>query len=317
MSGDRAEGAVVPSGEGVAIVTVAHESRAVLERFLGTVEVHLPEAQVIVVDCASSDGSAEAARGWGRGRATVLEPGTNLGYGRAANLGLEAVEQPVTVVANPDLELLDGSLARLAAEAMRPGAPERILAPRVLNADGSLQDSVHPEPGSPSTLLAALVPPAALPRPLRAAVEPWRGRRARAVAWAVGCCLVARTETLRRLGPFDQRIFLYAEDTELGLRAGDQGVQTWFWPHARVRHHQAHSTAATFGGENIELLARQRRAVVQERLGGARRRLDDWVQLLTFADRIALKALLRRPHARERAQLRALWRARREPPRLA
>lgn len=303
------------SGEGVAIVTVAHDSRAELERFLETVAAHLPEAQVIVVDCASSDGSADAAREWGRGRATVLEPGTNLGYGRGINLGLEAVEQPVTVVANPDLELLDGSLAAMAAEAMRP--PERILAPRVLNADGSLQDSVHPQPGSPFTLLAALVPPAAMPRRLRAAVEPWRGGRARRVAWAVGCCLVARTETLRRLGPFDQRIFLYAEDTELGLRAGDQGVQTWFWPHARVRHHQAHSTAATFGGESIELLARQRRAVVQERLGGARRRLDDWVQLLTFADRIALKALLRHPHARERAQLGALWRARGEPPRLA
>lgn len=275
------------SGEGVAIVTVAHDSRAELERFLGTVEAHLPEAQVIVVDCASSDGSASAARAWGRGRATVIEAGTNLGYGRGTNLGLEAVEQPVTVVANPDLELLDGSLAAMATEAMRP--PERILAPRVLNADDSLQDSVHPRPGSTAALLAALIPPAAMPRRLRAAVEPWRGDRARPVAWAVGCCLVARTETLRRLGPFDQRIFLFAEDTELGLRAGDQGVQTWFWPHARVRHHQAHSTATAFGGESIELLARQRRAVVLERLGGARRRLDDWVQLLTFADRIALK----------------------------
>jgi len=303
------------SARGVAIVTVTHDSRTELERFLGTVEEHMPHAQVVVVDCASSDDSAGAARAWAGGRATVLEPGANLGYGRGINLGLGAVDQPVTVVANPDLELLDDSLARMAAEATLP--PERILAPRVLNNDDTLQDSAHPAPVSAATVLGALVPPAALPRSLRPALEPWRGRRPRLVAWAVGCCLVARTETLRRLGPFDPRIFLYAEDTELGLRASEHGVQTWFCPDTCVRHHQAHASLTAFGGEHFELLARQRRAVVQERLGGARRRVDDWLQLLTFADRIALKALLRRPRVRERAQLEALWRARRRPPRLS
>ncbi len=302
-------------GRGVAIVTVTHDSRAELDRFLATVAEHLPEAHVVVVDCASSDGSAEVAHAWAEGRATVLEPGINLGYGRAVNLGLEAVRAPVTVVANPDLELLDHGLARLADEALRP--PERILAPRVLNADDTLQDSVHPAPAAAAALLTALIPPAVLPKRLRAAVEPWRADRPRPVAWAVGCCLLARTETLRRLGPFDERIFLYAEDTELGLRAREQGVRTWLHPSARVRHHQAHSSAAAFGGENFELLAGQRRAVVQERLGRARRVLDDWVQLLTFADRIALRALSRRPHARERAQFIALWRALRRPPRLS
>jgi hypothetical protein len=51
---------------------------------------------------------------------------------------------------------------------------------------------------------------------------------------------------------------------------------------------------------------------VEERLGRRRRRLDDWAQLATFADRIALKALLRRPRERERARLAALRAVRRE-----
>ena len=126
------------------------------------------------------------------------------------------------------------------------------------------------------------------------------------VSWAVGCCLAARTETLRRLGPFDERIFLYAEDLELGLRAHDMGIRTWWWPHARVVHHEAHTAGAAFGGEPIDLLARQRHAVVAERRGERAARWDARIQALTLADRILLKALLRRSTERERRQLAAL-----------
>jgi N-acetylglucosaminyl-diphospho-decaprenol L-rhamnosyltransferase len=162
----------------------------------------------------------------------------------------------------------------------------------------------------------ALIPPAALPGPLRTALDPWRAHGSRRVGWAVGACLVARTETLRRLGPFDERIFLFAEDLDLGLRAGAEGVETVFRPDARVEHLDAHSTAPTFGGEPFELLARQRRAVIGERLGEAAARRDHWIWMLTFASRITLKTLTGRSSARERRQLAAQRRAAQAPARL-
>jgi GT2 family glycosyltransferase len=122
----------------------------------------------------------------------------------------------------------------------------------------------------------------------------------------VGACLVARTEVFRRLGPFDERAFIYGEDMDLGLRARDAGVETWFHPEARVLHVRAHATDRAFGGEAFELLARRRAEVVRERRGRTLQRLDTLSQALTFAGRIAIKALLRRPNERERAQLRAL-----------
>jgi N-acetylglucosaminyl-diphospho-decaprenol L-rhamnosyltransferase len=131
------------------------------------------------------------------------------------------------------------------------------------------------------------------------------------VGWAVGCALVARTETLRRLGPFDERIFLYGEDLELGLRAAEAAVQTWFWPAARVLHHRAHASAAVFGGEPFELLASARDEVVSQRLGARRAKIDRGAQALTFASRLFLKRALGRPAGRERRQLEALRRARR------
>jgi glycosyltransferase involved in cell wall biosynthesis/GT2 family glycosyltransferase len=298
-------------GAGVALVTVLHDSEAEVRALLASVDRHLPGARVIAADSGSSDAGLEAVRDW-REDARVLDLGQNVGFGRASNAALEAVEEPVTVLINPDAELLDSSLAELAAEVLREDRPERILAPLVMHPDGPREDSAHPEPGSPPELLRALLPTAALPRLLRAPIEPWRANGPRRVGWAVGCCLVARTDTLRRLGPFDDRAFLYAEDLDLGLRATDAGVETWFWPAGRVLHRRAHSSSRVFGGEPFDLLALRRREVVRRWRGVRRQRTDDGAQALTFATRLALKRALGGSARREREQLAALRRARRE-----
>jgi N-acetylglucosaminyl-diphospho-decaprenol L-rhamnosyltransferase len=294
-------------GAGLALVTVLHDSEPELARLLGSLERHLPDAQLVVVDSGSSDGGVELARGWRAGRGDVVVLGENQGFGRGVAAGLPVVREPVTALVNPDVELLDASLAALAGEALR--GPARLLVPEVLRPDGTREDNAQREPGSAGLLAHALLPGSALPPALAAAVEPWRARGPRRAGWPVASCLVARTETLRRLGPFDQRVFMYAEDLDLGLRAADEGVETWFWPAARVRHGGAHASRAAFGGEPVDLLARRRREVVRERRGPGRARRDDLLQLLTFADRLALKRLTGRNADRERRQLSALLRA--------
>jgi GT2 family glycosyltransferase len=203
------------------------------------------------------------------------------------------------------VELLDDSLAKLAAEAARH--PDRILAPLIMRPDGTRQDSVHPLPGSPPVIARA-----AAPAPIGgASVDPWRGNRATRVGWAVGAALAARTETFRKLGPFDPKAFMYAEDLDLCLRAAENHVETWFWPYARVLHHEAHASARAFDGEPFDMLAERRRDVLEERLGRSMRKRDDLIQAATFANRIAMKTLLGKPALRERSQLRALLKARR------
>jgi N-acetylglucosaminyl-diphospho-decaprenol L-rhamnosyltransferase len=298
-------------GTGIALVTVLHDSEPELRALLASVDRHLPGARVIAADSGSTDGGPAAVRAWRRD-AHLIEIGENVGFGRASNAALAAVEEPVTVLINPDAELLDDSLAELAAEVLREDRPERILAPLVMHPDGPREDSAHPEPGSPPELLRALVPAVALPRPLRVPIEPWRADGPRRVGWAVGCCLVARTDTLRRLGPFDDRAFLYAEDLDLGLRATDAGVETWFWPAGRVLHRRAHSSSRAFADEPFDLLATRRREVVRRWRGERRQRTDDGAQALTFATRLALKKALGGSGRREREQLAALLRARRE-----
>ena len=281
----------------LALLTVTHDSRPELGALLRSVDEHLPGAAVIVVDSGSTDGSAAAARDW-PGGARVVELGENVGFGRANNAGLAHVTEPVTVLANPDVELLDGSLRALAAEVA--AGPDRLLAPAVLLPDGSLQDSVQLDPRSPLRLAQAFLPGRVLP----AAVQPWKASAPRRVGWAVGCCVAARTETLRALGPFDEATFLYGEDMELGLRAAERGIETWFWPHARVLHRRAHSTGRAFGGEPHDLLARRRFEVVERTRGRRAALLDAAVLAATHATRAPFSR-------RDRRHLGATLRARR------
>jgi GT2 family glycosyltransferase len=287
----------------LALVTVTHNSEAELEALLASVQRFVPGVQVVVVDNASVDASVEVAQ---RAGAETIALEENLGFGRGCNRGVAQVERPVTALVNPDVELLDESLLAIGWEALRGDAPERLLAPLVLSPDGSRQDTVHPAPASPAELVFSLLPPALLPGELGVALAPWRSRRPRPVGWAVGCALVARTAALRHLGPFDERIFMYGEDLELGMRAGTEGIRTWFWPCARVLHHQAHSSVREFGGEPIEHQAQARHDAVFWCLGPRAAAVDAASQRLTFASRMALKRALRRPAGRERRQLDAL-----------
>jgi GT2 family glycosyltransferase len=288
----------------LAVVTVIHDSEAELATLLDSLARHLPEARAVVVDSGSSDGGPALARE--RGAELVELPG-NLGFGAGCNAGLERVTEPVTALVNPDVELLDGGLARLAREA---AGRDALLAPRLLNADGSVQDSAHPLPGRLDGLVPALLPRPLLPGRLRRRYEPWRSDTPRPVGWAVAACLVATTDLLRRLGPFDPDAFLFYEDMDLCLRARRAGVPTLLRPDVAVRHLGGASTERALAGQDLDLRARRRREVVAGE-GRVRLALDDAAEGLTFATRAASRTLTGRGGELERARLRALRRARR------
>jgi N-acetylglucosaminyl-diphospho-decaprenol L-rhamnosyltransferase len=283
------------------VVVVLHDSAADLRLLLASIDRHLVDhPQVVCVDSGSTDDGPEVARAWG---AEVVVLDGNPGFGAANDAGVALAAHEVTVLLNPDIELLDGGLARLAALAATRDA---LLVPRLLDPDGSVQRSAHPAPGTVSALLPAVVHPRALPRPLRERADPWRAERPRRVGWAIAAAVAADTATLRRLGPFDPAPFLFYEDLDLCLRAAAAGVPTELRPEVALRHRGGHSTEPHFGGEPLEILARRRREVVGANLGRRALALDDAAQALTFATR----ALVKRDRRRERAQLAALRSAR-------
>ncbi len=283
---------------GYAIVTVIHDSESELPLLLDSVE-RLPEPRprVIVVDSGSRDRGPELAAERG---AELVRLDGNPGFGAGCNAGIERVTEPVTAFVNPDVELLDEGLSRLARDASSGGA---LLAPRLVNPDGSIQDSAHPLPGRPDSLLSAVLPRRLLPT----RYEPWRSHTTREVGWAIAACIVGRTEQLRALGPFDADAFLFYEDMELCLHARRAGIPTILRPDVAVRHLGGASTGRALADRDLDLRARRRREVVAKE-GRIPLLIDDVAEALTFALRAGVKAI-RGGGALERRRLRALLRA--------
>ena len=271
------------------IVTVLHDSAPELQRLLPSLREHAPPGvQLVVVDSGSRDDGPALAETAG---AEVVVLDGNPGFGAANNAGLAHARHDVTVLLNPDCVLLDAGLARLAALAAERDA---LVVPRLLNADGTLQRSAHPLPGTPAALLRAVLPTRALP-------EPHRSERPTEPGWAIAACVAARTALLRRLGPFDPGAFLFYEDLDLCLRARAAGVPTVLHPEIALRHTGGHSAGRAFA-----LKARRRREVVGAALGRRALAIDDAAQALTFLTRAAVG----RRRAENVEELRALRAAR-------
>lgn len=283
-----------------AICIVTHNSRRELGALLDSIDQQLTvRPQIICADSGSTDDSAALARE--RGAEVVVMEG-NPGFGAANNAALALVTEPVTVLLNPDCRLVDSGLERLAAAAAERRA---LIAPRLLNEDGSVQDSAHPLPGGRDAFLAALTVPRLLPRRLREQLQPFRGEHQLRVGWAIGACIATQTQLLRELGPFSADDFLYAEDLDLCLRARALAIPTIFEPAVTLIHSGQHASKSMTDVDRFNLQAARRREVIEKQLGAGALARDDRSQELTFK----LRALAGRDKARSHLRLAALRKA--------
>ncbi len=264
---------------------------------------HLDGSQeLIVVDNRSDDDPEAEAATW-KGTSRFLPQSENLGFGAASNVGVAAAAGEATVLLNPDTELLDDGLDRLAAAALELDA---LIGPRILNADRSLQASASgPEVGG-WPWLRALLPGAVQPRVMLARTEPYRLDRRTEVDWLTGACVAGPTAQFRRLGPFDPQLHMYGEDIDLGLRAGAAGVRSFFDPLAcRIVHHGQGSSSQVYGsGDGWRPTGTLMWRAVVRRAYGPRREWLGWRALrLNLRLRLLSKTLLGRASERDRKAL--------------
>jgi GT2 family glycosyltransferase len=202
----------------VTVVTVTWQSAGTLGGFLAACPAGLP---VIVVDNGSSDGTVAAARA-ARPDAQIIENGENLGFGAAANKGLDAAVTEFALLTNPDARLSEAAVAALVAAADAFPA-QRLVAPLLLDEAGrpvrSWNASQHRR--------------RRLQRDRDG--EAWPQGPA-CVEFASGACLLFRRDAPIR---FDDGFFLFYEDDDLCLRAGGALLE----PAARVAHAGGRSSA--------------------------------------------------------------------------
>jgi GT2 family glycosyltransferase len=200
------------------------------------------DAEVIVVDNASGDGSAEAVRE--RFPAVrLIANEDNRGYAGGNNEGIAAASGETIMLLNPDTEVPREAVARLEAclrERPRAGA----AAPMLVYPHGCPQASLRGFP-TPLALFGAVTGLARL-APATSPLAAYQPRGLPAVAAVVDqpmtSCLLLRGEALREVGIFDEAFPIFFNDVDLCWRLRQAGWEIWFDPEARVVHHGGAST---------------------------------------------------------------------------
>jgi GT2 family glycosyltransferase len=213
------------------LITVTYNSELALRRFF---QGNPPLANVewIVVDNASADSSVEVAREYG---ARVIALQENLGFAAANNVGLRASQGQYVGFVNPDVGVNFCDLARLRDHLESNG--DRLLAPQLVNTDGSLQPNGRGVP----TLLRKLGN-----RIGRGSSDGYQlyavDSRDLYVSWVIGAAVFSHRRTFERLGGWDERFFVYYEDHDLGLRAWAAGIPVVVTGGVRWMHGWARET---------------------------------------------------------------------------
>ncbi|MHB1784883.1 MAG: glycosyltransferase family 2 protein [Acidimicrobiales bacterium] len=240
------------SGLGLEVVVVSYNTRDHLVECVASL-YRAGAGGVTVVDNASSDGSAQALRS-AFPQAQLIQTGANLGYGAAANRGIQATSAPLVAVANPDLVVAEGALARLRL-VLESSPMLALVGPRMENPDGSTYPSARRFPSlveaAGHAFLGQVAPRNRFTRRYKMLEEHQRDGLeehqpdgvaipgpVRPVDWVSGAFFLARRTALEALGGFDEGYFMYMEDVDLCWRARRAGWSVAYVPNAVVTHHQ-------------------------------------------------------------------------------
>ena len=199
------------------------------------------EHEVLVLDNASDDGSADAARGRSGVRLIELDRRT----GKAANDStlLQAAAGRFCLLLNEDAELCDGAVIAL-LEALR-GDPEAAAAgAQLLAPDGTPQPCAWRLPGVASALAGAVFLH-------RIATVQSGGDAVRQVGWMQSSALMVRREAAAQVGWLDPDFFVYSDETDFQKRLHDAGWRVLYVPQARALHHEQLSTDSAAAGRRI------------------------------------------------------------------
>jgi GT2 family glycosyltransferase len=199
--------------------------------------------QVYLIDNSpESFGGNRHAQPW----IVYIRPGANVGYGAGHNIALRQVmdESEFHFILNPDVYFGPQELGKMIARMREDGAIGQLM-PRVVYPDGRLQ------------YLCKLIPTPAdlfirrfLRGPLRAMAQKKAERfelrftgygREMDIPFLSGCFMLFRTSALKRIGLFDERFFMYAEDIDITRRMHAE-YRTVFFPGATIAHDHAQAS---------------------------------------------------------------------------
>lgn len=205
---------------------------------------------VLVVDNASTDGSAEQLAALQDEKVILLRADENRGYGAGNNMGVNYARMELgashVVIANPDT-CFDEECIRAMAEVFRRNPEAGAVSVMMHDSQNGLQQTAWPL--RPWSLELANSGPL-LRRLLRSRINYsstcFTGHKAVQVDVLHGSMLMVDTEAFHQAGGYDEAVFLYSEENILGFRLKKAGYRSYLLPNRSYEHENSGSISRTY-----------------------------------------------------------------------
>jgi GT2 family glycosyltransferase len=296
----------------VSILIVTYQCREAARACLRSIDerTHGVEYEVVVVDNASDDGTADMVRAdFPHVRLLALEE--NVGFAAGCNMAAEAAEGEHVMLLNPDTLVHEGAVASLVAFA-RAQPEHGLYGGRTLRPGGGVDPgSCWAQPTLWSLFCFATMLNSAFKNTRLFDPESlggWQRDSVREVGIVTGCLLLAPRDVWDRLGGFDELFFMYGEDADLAIRAWRAGYRPAITPDSEITHEVGVSSAHR--PDKVILLLRGKVTLLRKHWSPVRRRIGIRLLLLGVALRAFAPAMLHRSDGPPTAW-REIWRARR------
>jgi N-acetylglucosaminyl-diphospho-decaprenol L-rhamnosyltransferase len=194
--------------------------------------------EVLVVDNASSDGSAEMVAAefpWVR----LIRSPRNGGFAHGNNQGLREMRGSAALLLNPDTLIPPGGIAQL-WEALKQHPEAGVIGPKLVRPDGSMHLACRRSFPTPSVAfyrvsgLSRLFPKS--PRFGRYNLTYLDENEPMEVDSVCGACMLVRRAVIQRIGLLDERFFMYGEDLDWCFRTREAGWKVRYEPSVVVQH---------------------------------------------------------------------------------
>ena len=229
-----------------ACIVLYHAGDEVLRAVQCVKDSTLPVTLFVADNSPECDTAGRIAALWPEAR--ILPQKENVGFGRANNAALPHLQSRYHLLVNPDVSFAPDLIERMAAY-MDEHPEAVILTPRVFNEDGTEQFLPKMQP-TVRYLLSGRLERLGGPFPRLRAEYTLADQNIATpvdVGFATGCFLLIRTGALRQLGGFDERFFLYQEDSDLSRRAMQLG-RIVYHPEMCLTHSWARENTRTLRG---------------------------------------------------------------------
>ncbi|MBI4772522.1 MAG: glycosyltransferase family 2 protein [Chloroflexi bacterium] len=271
----------------ITFLIVNFNTSALLQQCLTSIWRHAGAPfEVIVVDNASTDGSADMVR-TAFPDVQLIANSYNRGFPAAVNTGLRVADTPYVFVLNSDVYLTESTLAPLLAH-METHPRTGIAAPAQRTPEGRPLLTVHRDPTLAREWLRNLfftdvwryrLRGERLARELRHPVQ---------VDWVMGAALFVRREVVEEVGGMDEAVFMYGEEFDWAYRARMKGWQVYLIPESVVVHHKSASADQAFRAGRYSQVVKSGYYFSARHFGLARLPLFVLAQLIGSALRMAL-----------------------------